>query len=56
MKGLETLYQERIGLANTLAIVQFNIPFHKSEPANKQHTNQSFDQSRDSHEHVCHLL
>jgi hypothetical protein len=32
--------------ANTILVEHFNsIPFHKSEPANKQHTHQSINQS-----------
>ena len=35
------LHQERRGQVKTMAMEHFNdILFHKSEPANKQHTNQ----------------
>jgi hypothetical protein len=46
LKGLEILHQERIGQVKTIVMEHFNgILFHKSRPANKQHTNQSINQS-----------
>ena len=40
-KGLEILHQERRGQMKTIIMEHFNgILFHKSGPANKQHTNQ----------------
>jgi hypothetical protein len=42
LKGLEILHQERRGQVKTIVMEHFNgILFHKSGPANKQHTNQS---------------
>ena len=42
LKGLEILNQERRGQVNTIVMEHFNsILFHKSAPANKQHTSQS---------------
>ena len=42
LKGLEILRLERRGQVKTLVIENFNgILFHKSGPANKQHTNES---------------
>jgi hypothetical protein len=45
LKGLEILFQERRGQVKTLLMEHFNILFHKSGPANKQHTNQSINHS-----------
>ena len=51
LRGLEILHQERRGQVNTIVMERFNnILFHKSEPANKQHSlsiNQSFRLWRD---------
>ena len=45
-KGLEILHQERTGQLKTIVMEHFNgIHFHKFGPANKQHTNQSINQS-----------
>ena len=42
LKGHEILYHERRGQEKTMVMEHFNkILFHKSGPANKQHTNQS---------------
>jgi hypothetical protein len=42
LKGLEILHQEGRGQVKTMVMEHFNgILFHKSGPANKQHTNQS---------------
>jgi hypothetical protein len=42
LKGLDILHQERKGQVKTIDVEHFNsILFHKSGPANKQHTNQS---------------
>ena len=42
LKGFEILYEERRGEVDTIVTEHFNdILFQKSEPANKQHTNQS---------------
>jgi hypothetical protein len=47
LKGLEILHQERRGQLKTIVMDHFNgILFHKSGPANKQHTNQSSINSR----------
>ena len=44
LKRLETLHQERSGQVNTFVMGHFNsILFHKSGPANKQHTYQSIN-------------
>ena len=41
LKGLEILHQERRGQVKSMVLEHFNsILFHKSGPANKQHTNQ----------------
>ena len=41
LKRLEIVHQERRGQVKTMVMEHFNgILFHKSEPANKQHTNQ----------------
>ena len=41
LKGLKILHQERRGQVNIIVMEHFNsILFHKSRPANKQHTNQ----------------
>ena len=41
LKRLETVDQERRGQVKTIVMEHFNdILFHKSGPANKQHTNQ----------------
>jgi len=46
LKGLEILHHKRRGQVKTIVMEHFNgILFHKSEPANKQHTNQSINQS-----------
>jgi hypothetical protein len=43
LKGLEILHQERRGQVNAIVIEHFNnMPFHKSGPANKQHTYESY--------------
>jgi hypothetical protein len=45
LKGLEILHQERRGQVKNIVMELFNnILFHKSGPANKQHTNQSIKQ------------
>jgi hypothetical protein len=45
LNGLEILHQERREEMKTMVIGHFNgMLFHKSEPANKQHTNQSINQ------------
>ena len=45
LKALEIFHLERRGQVKTIVMEHFNgILFHKSEPANKQHTNQSFNQ------------
>jgi hypothetical protein len=42
LKGLEILHKERRGQVKTIVMEHFNgTLFHKSGPANKQHTNQS---------------
>jgi hypothetical protein len=42
LKGLETLHEEKREQVKILVMEHFNgILFHKSGPANKQHTNQS---------------
>ena len=42
LKGLEILHQEKRGQVKTMVMEYFNsILFHKSRPANKQHTNHS---------------
>ena len=42
LKGLKILHQERRGQVKTIVMELFNgILFHKSGPANKQHTNHS---------------
>jgi hypothetical protein len=42
LKELEILHQERKGQLQTIVMRHLNgIPFHKSQPANNQHTNQS---------------
>jgi hypothetical protein len=47
MKGLNILHQERRGQVNTIVTVHLNgILLHKSKPANKQHTNHSFEMIR----------
>jgi len=44
LKGLEILHQKRRGQVNTIVTEHFNsIFFHKSGPANKQHTYQSIN-------------
>ena len=44
LKGLEILHQERRGQVKIMVMGHFNcILFHKSEPANKQHTTQSIN-------------
>jgi hypothetical protein len=46
LKGLDILDQERRGQAKTIKMEHFNeILFYKFRPANKQHTNQSVNQS-----------
>ena len=46
LKGLEMLHQKRRVQVKTIAMEHFNsILFHKYGPANKQHTNQSINQS-----------
>ena len=45
LKGHEILHQERRGQVKTIAMEHFDMLFHKSGPANKQHTNQSINQS-----------
>ena len=41
LKRRETVHQERRGQVKTIVMEHFNgILFHKSGPANKQHTNQ----------------
>jgi hypothetical protein len=43
LKGLEILHQERRGKVKTIVMEHSKgILFHKSGPANKQHTNHSF--------------
>ena len=45
-KRLEIVYQERRGQVKTMVMEHFNgILFHKSGPANKQHTNQTTNQN-----------
>ena len=47
LKWLEILHQERRGQVNTVVIEHFNrILFHRSWPANKQHTYQTINQSQ----------
>ena len=46
LKGLEILHHERRGKVNTIMMEHLNsILFHKSGTANKQHNNQSINQS-----------
>ena len=56
LKGLEILHQERRGQVKTIVMEHFNdILFHKSGPANKQHTNQpSKHESMNIHE-LCQV-
>jgi hypothetical protein len=45
LKGIEILHLGRRGQVNTIVMEQFNsIIFHKSRPANKQHTKKSINQ------------
>ena len=45
LKGLEIVHQERRGQVKTIVMEYFKgILFHKSGPANKQHTSQSINQ------------
>ena len=47
LKGLEILHQERRGQVKTMAKEHFkSIIFHRSGPANKQHTYQSINGKR----------
>ena len=44
LKGLGILHQERRGQVKTIVMEHFKgIFFHKSGPANKQHTNHSYN-------------
>ena len=54
LKGLEILHQERRGQVKTIVMEHFTgILFHKSRPANKQHTNQ-FLYSGQSEQQLLH--
>ena len=44
LKGLEIVHEQRRGQVKTIVMEHLNgILFHKSGPANKQHTNQSIN-------------